>query len=181
VSTRDDAAGPLPLAAFYRGGRDNHGRTLDEILDWDWDRLESTHDYIQWLFPLRERSGANPSAPVLSNDEVAAFRDDAELRTQLQRAWRVMLAFYGFTVTETSPLQIRRSADHQLRCRVWLYPGSHNFLRLTRMLRSLRTLGLEAEARATFAVLSQVVQEHPFAVSRTTYGFWQRAMQDALP
>jgi hypothetical protein len=98
----------------------------------------------------------------------------------LQRAGRVMLAFYGFTVTETSPLQIRRSADHQLRCRVWLYPGSHNFLRLTRILRSLRTLSLEAEARATFAVLSQVVQEHPFAVSRTTYGFWERAMHDVL-
>lgn len=180
MSTRDDAAGPLPLVAFYRGGPDNRGRTLDEILGWDWDRLESTHDYIQWLFPLRERSGANPNAPVLTTAGIAAFRDDADLRARLQRAWRVMLAFYGFTVTETSPLQIRRSADHQLRCRVWLYPGSHNFLRLTRMLRSLRTLGLEAEARATFQALSQVVQEHPFAVSRTTYGFWQRAMHDVL-
>ena len=49
-----------PLVAFYRdGARDDEGRTLAEILAWDDDRLEEIHDFIQWLFPLPERSGAN--------------------------------------------------------------------------------------------------------------------------
>src|SRR5271170_564607 len=42
-----------PLVAFYRGGYTDNGGTLDQMLSWDDARLESVHDYIQWLFPLR--------------------------------------------------------------------------------------------------------------------------------
>ncbi|NLS93662.1 MAG: hypothetical protein GXX96_15995 [Planctomycetaceae bacterium] len=42
------------ILAFYSGWRaDSEGRTLDEIRAWGFDQLERSHDYIQWLFPLR--------------------------------------------------------------------------------------------------------------------------------
>jgi hypothetical protein len=168
----------MRLVAFYRGGRDHRGRTLDDILQWDVDRLESTHDYIQWVFPLRERSGVNPSAPVLSTDEIATFRADADLQASLRRAWRVMIDFYGFTLTDADAPRLRRSADHRARTQVWLHRGNHNFLRLTRILKCLRTLGLETEARATFEALSTLAQEQPQIIGPTTYRFWQKAMED---
>ena len=59
---------------FFAGGADDDGRTFDEILGWDDARLEMVHDYIQWIFPLPERSGANPWAPVLDAATIAAIR-----------------------------------------------------------------------------------------------------------
>ncbi|HLB99097.1 MAG TPA: opioid growth factor receptor-related protein, partial [Acetobacteraceae bacterium] len=74
--------------AFYRdGARDDEGRTLAEILAWDDDRLEEIHDFIQWLFPLPERSGANPSAPTLDAETIATFRADAGMRSRLRQAF----------------------------------------------------------------------------------------------
>ena len=59
---------------FYRGhGRDHRGRLLADILGFDFYELEFHHDYIQWLFPLPEPSGANASAPLLTDEDIAAF------------------------------------------------------------------------------------------------------------
>ena len=55
------------LLNFYLGGApDDRGRTLAEILRQDDAWLESTHDFVQWLFPLDRPSGVNPSAPLLT-------------------------------------------------------------------------------------------------------------------
>merc|ERR1739848_580988 len=43
------------LLNFLKGsGVDCKGRRLDDILEWDFSRLERCHDYIQWLFPTTE-------------------------------------------------------------------------------------------------------------------------------
>ena len=49
------------LVNFYLGDApDNQGRMIDEILSWKDEQLEDVHDYIQWLFPLKERSAFTP-------------------------------------------------------------------------------------------------------------------------
>jgi hypothetical protein len=54
------------LLAFYEGtGMDDAGRTLSAILASDVETLEAEHDFIQWLFPLPERSPVNPEAASL--------------------------------------------------------------------------------------------------------------------
>jgi hypothetical protein len=74
---------PSHLLAFYRGHQPDHrGRMLAEILRKDDVWLESTHDFIQWLFPLPEASGASPSAPRLDHEVRQAFVDDAVLRSR---------------------------------------------------------------------------------------------------
>ena len=85
------------VVAFYRGeGRDHRGRLLSHILGFNFDELEFHHDYIQWLFPLPEPSGANPSAPLLSSSDIAAFTSDESLRKALLRSpCELMLQFYG--------------------------------------------------------------------------------------
>ena len=61
-----------PIVRFYRGtGFDARGRSLDEVLAWDDERLEDVHDYIQWLFPLDEPSQFTPHAPLLTAESLA--------------------------------------------------------------------------------------------------------------
>ncbi len=129
---------------FYRGeGTDCEGRTLEEILEWDDDALEATHDYIQWLFPLPERSAFNPRAPVLTEAEMAAARDDERVQKNLRSALDRMREFYHVT-PETERLP-----------KAWACAVDHNHLRITRILRSLRLLGREEDAGAFYREVSR--------------------------
>lgn len=85
------------LVSFYEGtGRDHGGRRLTDILQWDADRLESSHDYIQTLFPLPEESGVNWNAPIIDRQVFDAFRSRNELQGKLRDSFQKILWFYGF-------------------------------------------------------------------------------------
>jgi hypothetical protein len=168
-----------PLLRFYRlEGQDARGRTLPDIWDWDDARLEAVHDYIQWLFPLPEPSAFNPYAPVLDATAIAAFHESPHLRQRLLRSLERLLAFYGLTMAAAPHqpgVRIARAASFGDRSRVWLRAGNHNHLRLTRILTSLRLLGLEEHAAALADCLEAIAREHPHAISATTLAYWQRA------
>ena len=166
-----------PIVAFYQGGRDSAGRTLAEILSWNDDRLEAIHDYIQWLFPTRQPSGVNPDAPLVSDATVAAFAADLVLPDRLRLAFDRMLTFYGLR-RKGRRIEIDPSG-FPLRSRVWLRPGNHNHLRLTRIMTSLATLGLRDDALALQRCLLEDVCGGPQAdnVSKRTVTFWTDAVR----
>jgi len=160
---------------FYRhDAPDDRGRTLDEVRAQNAIELERVHDYIQWLFPLPEPSGANPAAPILTADDIAAFHADESLRRDLLASFAVMLEFYGFRVAHGTT-RIERLIDADIRIAEWFRPGNHNFLRLTRIMRSLAVLGLPEYAHALLAQLEQLYREQPAVVGEQTMGFWRRA------
>lgn len=169
-----------PLIAFYRDGApDDSNRTLAQILGWDDRRLEAIHNYIQWLFPLPERSGANPSAPTLDPATIAEFRATPVMRDRLRQAFLRMLRFYGLGLTREStdsptPV-VTRAANFAPRSHEWLSPMNHNHLRLTRILRSLRLLGLEAESAALFRTLESIRHDFPGRISPRTFDYWRDA------
>ena len=166
------------LLRFYRlADADARGRMLPEIWGWDAARLESVHDYIQWLFPLPEPSAFNPDAPVLTDATIDAFRADPELRQRLLRSLTLMLDFYGLALeadADGSP-RIERGRHFAARSAGWLQPGDHNHLRLTRILTSVRLLGLDDHSRALYRCLVAIARDHPRAVSATTLDYWRRA------
>lgn len=162
------------LADFTRGqAPDTQGRYLHDIWTWDDETLESVHDFIQWLFPLPEPSQFNADAPMLTADDIAAFRNDAQLQANLRRSLDRVLVFLGLAwdagggIVEGANFKAR-AAD------VWLAPN-HNWLRITRILGSLTLLGLETEARALFARLEQLYRQARFPISERTYRFWRDA------
>jgi hypothetical protein len=65
------------------------------------------------------------------------------------------------------------------RARVWLRPENHNHLRLTRIMESLATLGLTAEARALQRCLLEDIYPGAGAesVSGRTAEYWRRAVR----
>jgi hypothetical protein len=176
------AADADPIVAFYGGGVDHRGRTLDEILRWSDDRLEAVHDYIQWLFPTAQASAFNPLAPLITQATIAAFATRAELRDRLASAFDRLLSFYGLrrTVSPGEGVLIAidegRFAD---RARTWLRPGNHNHLRLTRIMQSLAALGLRDEARALQRCLTKDLYEGPGRnrITPETREYWLGALE----
>ena len=169
-------SGVDPLLSFYRRqATDDRGRTLDQIRALGLHELERVHDYIQWLFPLPEPSGANPTAPTLTPESIAAFRTNEALRRDLVESFALMLSFYGFRLAGGTT-HIERAPNASERIADWFRPGNHNFLRLTRIMRSLSVLGLHDHARALLGQLEQLYSEHPQIVGERTIGFWRGAV-----
>jgi hypothetical protein len=168
---------------FYSGsGTDDRGRSLQTILAWSEIELEHVHNYIQWLFPLPEISGANPSAPRLDPDTMATFRGSVWLQNRLRDSFRRMLAFYGLTLRSTNAgVSIEEATNFRERAMEWLQAGNHNHLRITRMLRCLMLLGLEDEARAFYSWLGTIYAGEQAkawpAISPGTFRYWTWAVQ----
>jgi len=164
---------------FYDGdGTDDHGRLLREIQKWPDEKLEYTHDYIQWLFPLDERSGFNPEAPVLDAATMAEFLRTPEHVWRLKVSLDRMLTFYGLEWADMGRT-IRRAASFAEQAKRWLTPGNHNHLRMTRILKSLRLLGLPNEAQALFACLQEIYEEESGksepGITERSFRFWRGA------
>ena len=169
------------VISFYSGDVDHRGRTLAQILAGTDDELEAVHDYIQWVFPTVAPSPVNPAAPLVTGSTRAAFAARPELRATLRGSLDRLLAFYGLRRTTEPAGNVRIEIDTAhfgARSRVWLRPGNHNHLRLTRIMQSLAALGLEAEARALQRCLLADVYEGPGQrqISRETLDFWNAAV-----
>lgn len=168
-----------PIVSFYSGGVDDRGRTLQSILDWPDERLESVHDYIQWVFPTTTPSGANPWAPLVTDATIASFASP-ELRDRLRAALDRMLTFYGFVRASDTSGNVSITIDSERFARravIWLRPGNHNHLRLTRIMQSLWALGLEDEAIALQRCLL-ALYEGPGArkITTETAEYWRTAI-----
>jgi len=141
------------ITDFLTGrGTDNAGRTIDDVLAMTDEQLETVHDYIQWLFPLREPSRHVPDSPVLTAEDIILIRKDQMAQTHLNQAtWRMKMFYRGTT--------------H------WYAPGDHNHQRITRILRSLRLL--TSDTRAVW--FYQDVALHRSVPSKTRY-LWNTAV-----
>ena len=162
---------------FYSGDApDDRGRFLTEIHGWTNDRLEAVHNYIQWLFPLPEPSPVNPSAPLLDAVTIREFHARPEMRELMRASFLRMLQFYGLEWREG---EVTKAGSYAERSRNWLWPGNHNHLRITRILRCLRLAGLEVEASAFFACLRAIYDEERIkprpAITAETFRFWMSA------
>jgi hypothetical protein len=162
---------------------DHRGRYLREILGWPDDQLEAVHDYIQWLFPLPERSAFNAAAPLLTGETILEFRTRPELRQNLRLSFLRMMNFYGFEFHLGERNVAPRAPNFTTKAIVWLLPSNHNHLRITRISRCLSLLGLEQEARAFFDCLSEIYAEEQTkplpAISDETMLYWRKAVSGA--
>jgi hypothetical protein len=164
------------LLDFYRGqAPDSEGRWIRDLWTWDDDALESVHDFIQWLFPLPEPSRFNPDAPLLTPEDITAFRAEPQLRANLQRSLERFLTFLGLSrrpdgSLKEGPSFAARAAD------VWQSPN-HNWLRISRVLRSLTLLGLDVEAGRLYAILDGFYQCRRFPIPDSTFHYWTAAVQ----
>jgi hypothetical protein len=96
------------------------------------------------------------------------------LRANLERSFDSMLTFLGLTTDADGgvvegPNFAARVAD------VWSVPN-HNWLRVTRILRSLALLGLEERAVALFRRLDAFYSQRRFPITAETFRYWSEAV-----
>jgi hypothetical protein len=158
---------------FYFDGTDDRGRTLAQILCKPDEWLECTHDFIQWLFPLKEKSGANLSAPLIDYELEFAFERYDAGRKHMLKALDRMLKFYGLQRQETI---ISKGDNWALRKGYWFTEPTHNNLRITRMLKSLSALGCGEVALTLLNLLQSLKSEPDSGISDEAIGYWKSAV-----
>ncbi|XP_077978599.1 uncharacterized protein LOC144434030 [Glandiceps talaboti] len=163
----------------YPGKKDNHrlndnlrfykneipsapnGDYIDNIHEYwwgDYSRLERHHGFIQWIFPIRE-SGMNYQAQVLQLHEAEAIREDKKASERVLKSYKMMLDFYGMKLVNDKTGKLGRSGSWKDRYGN-LNLSSHNYLRITRILKSLGEFGYE-HLKTPFVdfVLREILEE----------------------
>ncbi len=166
--------------SFLQGhGLDARGQTLDEVLAFDDEALEHTHDVVQWLFPSSAPSAFNPDAPVMSAAGFEQLAMDPLALEGLRRATARMLRFFGFELVLDGNGRVRALAQlprFELRTGHWLPEPTHNDLRVTRMLGCLAQAGEGVLARRIHDEMARAVTEHREVGAQVPLGYWAGAL-----
>ncbi len=157
---------------FYNGKANNDRYTIVEIWAFSLEKLEQTHNYIQYLFPLKEISNSNTNAYLAYSSDILAFRSNPMLKTRMLKSLNVMLNFYGLKYEKKT---IIKSSLFNSRKIVWLTPNNHNYLRLTRIITSLGLFGLKHYGDMLFDLLYKLYNENPDKISRKNVEYWYKA------
>lgn len=160
---------------FYEGLiPDRKGLYLYDYWDMTETELENRHDYIQYMFPLTEQSEAVPAAPFLSEKEMLLFGKHPVIQANVRKSFEKMLDFYGL---ETRNGSIIESASFLVKAERWMTGHNHNFLRLTRILKSLILFGLNEEASSLYKVLSTLYLKYPGRINDESFMYWTDAIK----
>lgn len=186
----------MSILEFYRDNEPNQeGLFLSDIIKFNDEQLEDNHCYIQWLFPLKEASSCVPGSPVLTEEDIEVFTshpmtteemgENLKLRGKFIDAFYLMIHFYGLRL-EISKDEMPKLTNlfiaidpntFDSKSKKWITPKNHNFLRITRILRSLILLGHESSANMFYKCLCEIYEDHKDIIGSTTKQFWDESME----
>ncbi len=147
----------MKLLSFLQDvGPDHQGRYLSDIWKFSDQQIETTHDFVQWVFPLAEPSGAFPGAPVLEPAEIDLIHKSSPATMNLEKSGQWFV-------------------DYLARSKTWLRSHDHNHLRITRMIKSQRLLLGELAAESTKARVLQMATKTKAPIDDVAYEYWRAA------
>ena len=145
------------IVSFLEGKSPDHrGRILAMLLQQTDHQAETTHDYIQWLFPLDEPSRSVNGAPVLTELEIDQIRQSSLAQANLAKSARWFLGF------------LERN-DH------WITNYNHNHLRITRVIKSLRLLASDKAADEFKNIVFEYLGDDLNLIDPKARSFWNSA------
>lgn len=156
------------IVDFLKGEGDDHfGRKYKEMLGWSDQTWEKSHNAIQWIFPLHEKSRHSEISPVLNEEIVREAKRYYIILNNLRIAKQRFEKFFAIGEYE--------DIDRQRR---WCHARNHNLLRITRIIRSLRLFGLEEDSYVFYRHVLQAANR--FGIPSSTYFFWECAYTDDI-
>jgi hypothetical protein len=163
------------IIKFYeKRANDNYGRSLDQMQHYNYDQLEHIHDYIQWMFPLKEKSRVNLSAPIITAKDIIYIKQSDVIKQNMLASKIVITNFWGIR-KEYSENKYNIRKD---RIQTWLTPGNHNFLRVTRVLKSLIIFDLRNEAENLFKCLNEIRNNGNQNIIGESFFWWEKAIKE---
>jgi hypothetical protein len=158
---------------YLNQGPTTEGYRFAQIMSWGEQQLEETHNYIQWLFPIRERSPINPNAPVMSYSMQRQLKNDKRLRGQMTAAFIRMLWFWGIEFQgRYKGFAIPPGMEY--RTERWCTESDHNQLRMSRMLECMSLVGFYITADL-YDFLEKTMNEKGL-VHIDSVDYWRRAV-----
>ena len=137
---------------------DFKNRFLKDIWNFSDEDIEYTHDFIQLLFPLNEKSNAISNGIYLdSNKAILSIKANKLATENIVKSSKWFLSF------------LARNSH-------WKRKHDHNYLRITRIIKSLRLLVSDQEANKFYESFMQLVDENlKSKINLTTLTYWENA------
>lgn len=148
------------------------------------EQKEKTHDYIQWMFPLQERSQYCMYSPVLSKEVIEKLKENEAVKSSMLLSFYSMLSFWGFSYVDLSTMPYEALRKEKIvilpdnsnsSFGKWISKRNHNYKRITRVLKSLRLFGLEEYADAFESALECVFAYYSELIGEETMQYWKSA------
>ena len=145
------------LDFLSNGGPDFKGRTLESIWSFTDQQIESTHDFIQIIFPLNKASESVFHGYYLnSEDLVEQIRNSPIAKENILQSSKWYLSF--------------------LKRNIWLWNRNydHNQKRITRVIECLRLLISQDEADKFYDDVLKIIKDDN-KINQTSLNFWKNA------
>ncbi|WP_075535912.1 opioid growth factor receptor-related protein [Candidatus Pelagibacter communis] len=135
---------------------DIYNRYLEDIWKMSDEDIESVHNFIQWTFPLNERSGAVPNSPILTQQEIIDIKQ-----------------------SEIAKQNVKKSADWFLnfltRNSYWICQSNHNHFRITRAIKSLHLIHSNEEAENFKNSVLNLIKGNENKINPISLEFWKNS------
>lgn len=143
---------------------DSQGRYINDVINFNDTEIEDIHDFIQWLFPLDCPSAVNFNCPIVTKNIRLLIANSDLASKNYCRSCKRFLNFIGYDCyCEKKPFNVKS--------RLMSLPF-HNYLRITRLLKSLTLFGFENCSRKIFCLLMIDVESKNNIVPNSTIDFW---------
>lgn len=163
------------LTEFYSEvGPDNEGRYLDDILTMDDDWFETCHDFIQWLFPLKEPSNFNPDAPIMTEKDILFLSHSMNYKAINNSVERFMY-FLGMGWSHLPSATNAPLVEDEKKFAKFI-PLNHNHLRMTRMLTFLKLIGRVSLAKDILEGILLSAKLLNLEINSTSLKYWEEAV-----
>lgn len=162
----------INLMKFFRNEEPNsEGCKLEDILQYSFSKMECQHNFIQWIFPTKERSQYNSTAPLIIDSFKNEFQDDPLAKRYFCESCQLYLNHIGFSC-------VRGDIVCSPNPFIFYQLPSHNLLRITRVLNSLNQIGNTECSGKLYKALITEVERHPLKVNQTTVDFWKMTQSE---
>ena len=173
------------LFGFLMGAApDIHGRYLNDIWNFDNAKLESQHNYIQWIFPIMTVGmGDGAKTPRVTDHTRILLQKHPLLLELIQQKMRLslerMVTFWGQELEKRySPNKIQPVVGQEAWQENWIVK-THNYLRMSRILTCLNLFGLKDERDVVWKYLDDTAKKDP-RVKDSYNNYWKNAAVENL-
>jgi hypothetical protein len=168
------------LIPFYLGKikHPTSGLSFSEMLDKNDIFFLGTHNWITWFFPSKKRSCSLDSI-IATEEELAEFHTNMELRRKLILVLQRVLSIYGFAISkEDDKPAIVRTDLYNFKKDNWLTELNPNQKRIARILQSLMLVKMKDLAEMFFQALFNSYIEEGHVIESSIFDYWRASIED---